>query len=171
MSERPKPPRPAQGLAQKSPHKQARIDPALEARHRARRRVLQGLYEWDVAKHDARTVIANFQQEQDMTRVDVEYFATAMLAITTDIALIDDALKACVDRPLERVDVTERQILRIGTYELMHHMEMPYRVVINEAIEIAKEYGAEGGHSYVNGVLDKLAAKLRPAEYRHKQRD
>ena len=102
--------------------------------------------------------------EQDAKRFDAAYFAELVRGVPTRLDELDSALAPCVDRALESVDPVERAILRLGAYELIEHPEIPYRVVINEAVELAKTFGAEKGHRYVNGVLDKAARALRPIE-------
>jgi N utilization substance protein B len=94
----------------------------------------------------------------------VDYFKDLLHGVPANLDELDAGLKGCVDRSIDSVDPVERAILRLGAYEMMHHPEVPYRVVINEAVELAKVFGAEQGHKYVNGVLDKLARKVRKAE-------
>jgi len=95
---------------------------------------------------------------------DVQYFETLLKGVPANMSSLDELLGPFLDRSIESVDPVERAILRLGTYELEHHLEVPYRVVINEGVELAKVFGAEQGHKYVNGVLDKIARKVRSQE-------
>ena len=133
-------------------------------RSRSRSLAIQALYEWQLAGQDIGAIIDHFMVEQDAKKFDTEYFTELVRAVPTRLDELDAALAPCVDRALESVDPVERAILRLGTYELIEHPEIPYRVIINEAVELAKTFGAEKGHRYVNGVLDKAARALRPIE-------
>jgi N utilization substance protein B len=138
------------------------IDPA--ARSRARRRALQALYAWQVSGTSIPQVINQFQHEQDMEVADQEYFEALVKGVAEHCAALDERLAAYLDRGIEQVDPIERAVLRIAAFELLHRVDVPYRVVLNEAIETAKRFGADHGHTYVNGVLDRAAAEWRPAE-------
>ena len=138
------------------------IDPA--ARSRARRRALQALYAWQMTQSPIAKVIEEFQHEQDMEVADIEYFENLVRGVECHVADLDARLAAFLDRGIEAVDPIERAILRIAAYELLHRLDVPYRVVLNEAVESAKRFGADQGHTYVNGVLDKAAASWRAAE-------
>jgi N utilization substance protein B len=133
-------------------------------RSRSRSLAIQALYQWQMAGQDVGAIIDHFMVEQDARKFDTEYFAELVRGVPTRLTELDAALASCVDRALESVDPVERAILRLGAYELIEHPEIPYRVVINEAVELAKTFGAEKGHRYVNGVLDKAARNLRPIE-------
>ena len=133
-------------------------------RSRSRSLAIQALYQWQLAGQDIGAIIDHFMVEQDAKKFDTEYFTELVRAVPTRLDELDAALAPCVDRALESVDPVERAILRLGTYELIEHPEIPYRVIINEAVELAKTFGAEKGHRYVNGVLDKAARALRPIE-------
>ncbi len=135
-------------------------------RSRARSLAVQALYQWQVAGQDISEIIDHFLAEQDEKKFDSGYFGELVRAVPTRLGELDNALSTCVDRAVESVDPVERAILRLGAYELIEHPEIPYRVVINEAVELAKTFGAEKGHRYVNGVLDKAARELRPLEAR-----
>jgi transcription antitermination protein NusB len=138
----------------------------LAARSRARRRALQALYAWQVSGTPMRGIIEQFKHEQEMEVADLEYFEDLLVSIEKRREELDAALKPFLDREVDMVDPIERAVLRIGAYELIHRIDVPYRVVINEAIETTKRFGADFGHTYVNGVLDKLAAQSRGVEYR-----
>lgn len=133
-------------------------------RSRSRSLAIQALYQWQLAGQDVGAIVDHFMLEQDASRFDVEYFSELVRGVPTHLDELDTALAPCIDRALESVDPVERAILRLGAYELIEHPEIPYRVVINEAVELAKTFGAEQGHRYVNGVLDKAARQLRPLE-------
>lgn len=136
----------------------------LAARSRARRRALQAIYAWQMSGSNVRSVIEQFRHEQDMQVADLEYFEDLVRGVDAHRAELDAGLAPFLDREIEQVDPIERATLRLGAYELKHRPDVPYRVVLNEAVELAKRFGAEHGHTYVNGVLDKLAREWRPAE-------
>jgi N utilization substance protein B len=136
----------------------------LGARSRARRRALQAVYAWQMSGSTVRAVIEQFRHEQDMQVADLEYFEDLVRGVDAHRVELDAALAPFLDRDIEQVDPIERATLRLGAYELKHRPDVPYRVVLNEAIELAKRFGAEHGHTYVNGVLDKLAREWREAE-------
>lgn len=136
----------------------------LAARSRARRRALQALYAWQMSGSSMKSVIDQFRHEQDMEVADLEYFEDLLRGVEQHVAELDEALKPYIDRDVEQIDPIERAALRLAAYELKHRPDVPYRVIINEAIEVTKRFGADHGHSYVNGVLDKLAAQVRGAE-------
>jgi N utilization substance protein B len=138
------------------------IDPA--ARSRARRRALQALYAWQMSGSSSRAVIEQFRHEQDMQVADLEYFEDLVRGVDAHRVELDAALAPFLDRGIEQVDPIERATLRLGAYELKYRPDVPYRVVLNEAIELVKRFGSEHGHTYVNGVLDKLAHEWRSAE-------
>jgi len=142
---------------------QTGIDPA--ARSRARRRALQAVYAWQMSGNRIDGVIDQFRHEQDMQIADLEYFEELVRGVVRMHLELDAAMVPYLDRDVARVDPIERAALRIAAYELSERHDVPYRVVINEAVETTKRFGAEHGHTYVNGVLDKLAAFWRSAEY------
>ena len=133
-------------------------------RSRARSLAIQAIYQWQMAGQDVGAIISHFLLEQDAKKFDSDYFSELVRAVPARVDELDNALEPCVDRALDAVDPVERAILRLGAYELIEHPEIPYRVVINEAVELAKTFGAEKGHRYVNGVLDKAARTIRPLE-------
>lgn len=139
-----------------------------QSRRYARERALQALYQWDVSHGQASDVRQQFMDEQDMSRVDVAYFEQLFNGVSHDPQTVDDAMKAALDRPITDLDPIERAVLRIATYELTQCPDIPARVVINEGIEITKRFGADKGHRYINGVLDKLAAEVRSLEMRRR---
>ncbi|MCB1561629.1 MAG: transcription antitermination factor NusB [Xanthomonadales bacterium] len=138
------------------------IDPA--ARSRARRRALQAVYAWQLSATPIESVVTQFRSEQDMEVADLAYFEDLVNGVGQHQKAIDAALAEHLDREVEQVDPIERAVLRLAAYELLQRIDVPYRVVINEAIEITKRFGADHGHTYVNGVLDRVAANSRAAE-------
>ncbi len=136
----------------------------LAARSRARRRALQAIYAWQMSGSHMQAVVEQFRHEQDMEIADLEYFEDLLRGVERHVDELDAQLKPYVDREVTQIDPIERAALRLAAYELAHRPDVPYRVVINEAIEVTKRFGADHGHSYVNGVLDKLAASLRGTE-------
>jgi N utilization substance protein B len=138
------------------------VDP--HARSRARRRALQAVYAWQLSSTGIEKLIEQFRSEQDMDVADVPYFEDLVRGVAANLGSLDEALAAYLDRDIAQVDPIERAVLRIAAYELRHRIDVPYRVVINEAIETTKRFGSEHGHTYVNGVLDHAAAQWRAAE-------
>jgi transcription antitermination protein NusB len=139
------------------------------ARGRARELLVQALYQMQIAGHDRRELAAQFRERRDYERVDREYFDEALRAIVDAQASLEEAAAAFADRPLSQLDPVERGILLLGVYELRERLEIPYRVVINEAVNLAKRFGAADGHKYINAVLDRAAAELRPAAERSRR--
>ena len=133
----------------------------FEFRRRARRRALQALYQWRLTGQDAGEILAQFREEQDFSNVDTELFATLVRKVSRDQAVLDEKIEPFLDRPLNQLDVIEHVILSMGSYELLYSIEVPHQVVIDEAINLAKLFGAEQGHSFINGVLDKAARQWR----------
>jgi N utilization substance protein B len=134
------------------------------ARRRSREIALQALYAWQLNGRPVQQLIEEFRHEQDMEIADLSYFEDLLTGVLRLQADIDAVLQRFLDRAIEQVDPVERAALRIAGYELLQRLDVPYRVIINEAIESTKRFGAEHGHSYVNGVLDKAAAEWRAAE-------
>ena len=133
----------------------------FENRRRARRRALQALYQWHLTGQDVGEILKQFREEQDFSNVDTELFAGLVRKISVGQANLDKKLEPFLDRPVSQLDVIEHVILSIGAYELLNSIEIPHQVVIDESINLAKQFGAEQGHSFVNGVLDKAAKQWR----------
>jgi N utilization substance protein B len=133
----------------------------FESRRRARRRALQALYQWHLTGQDAADILAQFHEVQDFSNVDDELFTRLVRKVCSEQADIDARIAPFLDRPLEQLDVIEHVILSIAAYELLQSIEVPYQVVIDEAVNLAKQFGAEQGHSFINGVLDKAAREWR----------
>ncbi|KAF1697854.1 transcription antitermination factor NusB [Pseudoxanthomonas jiangsuensis] len=138
------------------------VDPVLRAR--ARRRALQAVYAWQISGGNLQQLLAQFAHEQAHEVADLVYFEDLVRGVLAERAGLDAALAPYLDRTVEEVDAIERAVLRLAAYELLHRPDVPYRVVLNEAIEIAKRFGSEHGHTYVNGVLDQASAEWRVAE-------
>jgi transcription antitermination protein NusB len=134
------------------------------ARRRSRELALQGLYEWLLGGADAGVVDAHVREQDGFEKCDVAHFDLLLHGVIREAAAIDAILAAHIDRKAELLSPIEHATLMIGTYELMHCVEIPYKVAINEAVELAKSFGGTDGHKYVNGVLDKAAAELRRNE-------
>lgn len=133
-------------------------------RRRARELALQGLYEWQLARSDAETIARHMREQEDHARCDSEHFDALLHGCIAGAAALDELLVPLLDRRIALLSPVEHAVLWIGCYELQHCVEIPYRVVINEAVELAKSFGGTDGHKYVNGVLDKAAGQLRAAE-------
>lgn len=143
----------------------------FEPRSRARRRVLQALYQWQLNAQPAFEISRQFREVQDFDGVDAAYFDKLLAEITRDPAALDDRLKPHLQRVEGSLDQMERAILRIGACELLHHLETPYRVVIDEAIDLAHRFGSDQGHTFINAVLDRLSAECRSVERQDKPSD
>jgi len=138
------------------------IDPV--ARTRARRRALQAVYAWQLSGGRIEEILVQFAHEQAREPADLSYFEDLVRGVISRCDELDAALAPFLDRTIEQIDPVERAALRIAVYELRHRLDVPYRVVLNEAIESVKRFGAEHGHTYVNGVLDRAASEWRAAE-------
>lgn len=136
----------------------------VKARHKARRLAVQALYQWQFNHTTFEKIEAEFLADEFSKKVDLDYFKELLKGVITEQQAIDDLLKPALDRPLENLTPIELVILRIGVYELKHRLDTPYKVIINESLELTKTFGAEEGYKFVNGVLDKLAKELRKTE-------
>ena len=134
------------------------------ARRRSREMAVQGLYQWLVSGALASEVDAHMREQEDFEKCDAAHFNALLHGCIAEAVMIDGVLAAHVDRRTNQLSPVEHGVLMIGVYELTHCIEIPYKVAINEAVELAKSFGGTDGHKYVNGVLDKAAAQLRPAE-------
>ncbi len=141
-----------------------------QKRSQARRHAVQAIYQWQMAGQDVGEIANQFFEEQDLDGFEVPYFQDLLQGVPKHLEELDELLKPALDRAIESVDPVERAVLRLGAFELRFKPEVPYRVVINEAVELAKVFGAEQGHKYVNGVLDQVAKKVRAVEVQAKQR-
>ena len=133
-------------------------------RARARRFAMQALYQWDLSGTDLPLIRRQFLEAEDFSRADQKYFIELLSELPKQVDVIDENISAYIDRPFVQLDPVERAVLRLALYELLYRPDIPYRVTINEAVQLTKKFGAVQGHAYVNGVLDKAAHKLRAAE-------
>ena len=131
----------------------------------ARKLALQALYRWQINECPWQDLVQEFAAAEDMPRADREYFRELLEAICASRAALDQRLAPLIDRPPALLDPIEHAVLLIGLYELAHRPDVPYRVAINEAVTLAKRFGATDGHKYVNAVLDRAARELRPEEH------
>ena len=132
------------------------------ARRRAREYALQGLYQWQLAGHSTGEIRRQLTEDAHFAKADSEYFAQLLNGTIAEADALKRAIAPALDRKLDELSPVERGILLLAAWELKHSPETPFRVVINEAIELAKEFGGTDGHKYVNGVLDKVVRVLRP---------
>jgi transcription antitermination protein NusB len=135
-----------------------------KARHLARELAVQAVYSWQMSHNPVEQIELAIVTSNDMTKVDMEYFLELLRCVVKDCADLDKKIKPYLGRLPEELDPVEKAILRIATYELVGRIDVPYKVVINEAIELAKTFGAEESHKFVNGVLDKAIKTLRKDE-------
>jgi len=134
------------------------------ARRRSREIALQGLYEWLVSGTDAGVIDAHMREQEGFDKADRAHFDALLHGCITEAVDLDAVLAKFVDRKTTELSPVEHAVLMIGAYELKHCIDIPYKVAINEAVELAKSFGGTDGHKYVNGVLDKTASDLRPVE-------
>ena len=133
-------------------------------RRKARELALQGLYQRQLTGDPVEVIEAQLREHEEFEKIDDTHFVAMLRGAIKDAVALEERIQPCLDRPLAELSPVERAILLLATYEFVHHIEIPYRVVINEAIELAKGYGGTDGYKYVNGVLDKLAASVRTIE-------
>ncbi len=136
----------------------------LSPRSRARRAALQAIYQWQSTGQSPGEIEQQFAGDKKLRRVDKSLFHSLLFNVAAQVKELDDRLNRFTDRGMTEIDPVERAILRMGAYELTHHPEVPWRVVINEAIELAKCFGAQEGHKYVNAVLDPFARARTPVQ-------
>ncbi len=141
-----------------------------EKRRAARQMAMQALYQRHMAGQSLNEIEAQFRVDNDFTSVDASYFHDILHGVPANQDKIDAALAPCLDLTIEELDPVELAVLRLSTWELLERIDVPYRVVINEGIELAKVYGSTDGHKFVNGVLDKLAPRLREVEVKAHKR-
>ena len=134
------------------------------SRRRAREFAVQGLYQWQLAKHPVADIVTQLSTATGFNKVDADYFKVLIEGATGNAERLEAAIAPLLDRKFAELSPIERGILMIGTYELAYQPDTPYRVVINESVELARTFGGTDGHKYVNGVLDKLAQQLRAGE-------
>jgi N utilization substance protein B len=133
-------------------------------RRKARHYGLQALYQWSMAGSTLSDIEAEFRTDNDFRHTDGEYFTALLKGVASDVDALETLFSPCLDRSLDDLDPIERNLLRMGTFELRDRIDVPYKVVINEAVSLAKKFGASESHRYINGVLDKVARELRSVE-------
>ena len=142
-----------------------RGDRSGRARSLSRRLALQALYQWQMTGQSSAEVLNQFAQDEGYPEIDAEYFIELLRGVTGQAETLDATLGELIDRPVAQLDPIEHAVLLIGVYELQQRLDTPYRVVINEGVELAKKFGATDGHKFVNAVLDRAARNLRAAEH------
>lgn len=142
----------------------AKRAPAKSARRRSREAAVQGLYQWLLTGEDLGAIIALGREQEGYAKLDLKHYDALLNGCVTEAADLDAVLSRHVDRKTTELSPIEHAILMIGAYELKHCIDIPYKVAINEAVELAKAFGGTDGHKYVNGVLDRAAVDLRPLE-------
>ena len=133
-------------------------------RRKARHFGLQALYQWTLSGAALSDIEAEFRVDNDFRHTDGDYFSAVLRGVTSDVDALEALFAPALDRSLDDLDPIERNLLRLGTYELRDRIDVPYKVVINEAVSLAKKFGATESHRYINGVLDKVARELRQVE-------
>ena len=139
------------------------------AKTNARKCAVQALYQWQMTGESLSRIEMNFLEEERLKGAQKNYFKEIFYGVPKQLNAIDEALAEFVDRPVEKIDPVERAVLRIAVYELINRLDTPYKVIINEGVNLAKCFGADGSHKYVNGVLDKVSQKKRAVEIKAKQ--
>lgn len=134
------------------------------ARRRSRELATQGLYQWLLSGAPGGEIDAQLRNAQGFDKADHEHLDALLHGVIRDADSLSTDLTPCLDRPIDQLSPVERAVLLVAAYELKNHVDIPYRVVINEAVELAKTFGGADGYKYVNGVLDKLSARLRATE-------
>ena len=138
---------------------------STSARVRARRTAVQACYQWLINQQPSADLIKEFESDRaELKKADKEYFSDLMEGITRCSGELDDAIIPLLDRPLTEVNTVEHAILMLAMYELIHHPELPWRIIVSEAVDLAKMFGAEQSYKYINGVLDKAAHQVRASE-------
>lgn len=135
-----------------------------QSRTQARQSAVQALYQWQLTGQSVAEIQRQFLEQQEIKKGQLSYFNELFLGVPRQLKMIDKALSGFVDRDIKMIDPVERAILRIGVYELIYRQDVPYRVILNEAINLAKRFGAAQSHKYINGILDKVAHSKRAAE-------
>lgn len=133
-------------------------------RRRARHYGMQALYQWHMAGAPLHDIEAEFRAEYDFSKVDLEYFQALLHGVVAQVDALDTAMRPLLDRSVDELDPIELSLLRMGLFELRERIDVPYKVVISEAVALAKKFGATDGHKYINGVLDCAARDLRKLE-------
>ena len=133
-------------------------------RRKARHYGLQALYQWTLSGASPSDIEAEFRVDNDFRHTDADYFSAVLRGVVLDVEGLESLFEPALDRRLDELDPIERNLLRLGTFELRDRIDVPYKVVISEAVALAKKFGATDSHRYINGVLDKVARELRQVE-------
>jgi N utilization substance protein B len=134
-------------------------------RTRARRLAMQALYQWDLSGSNLSAIEVQFLEDEDFSKADKDYFHELLHEVPARLDEVEDAFTPYLDRPLKEIDPVERAVLRMAGYELLARLDIPYRVIINESVNLTKKFGAEQAYKYVNGILDQTARRVRAVEH------
>ncbi|VAW48389.1 Transcription termination protein NusB [hydrothermal vent metagenome] len=152
------------GQGEEIVEKEARVTP----RTQSRRVALQALYVWEMTHEEPGTIVKNFNEDGLLVGLEFDLFKELLTNIIAQTVALDAMYAGYLDRSVAMIDPVERAVMRIGVYELQEKPEIPYKVIINECVELAKRFGAEDGHKFINGILDKTSKQLRPLEFQAK---
>jgi N utilization substance protein B len=133
-------------------------------RHKARHYAMQALYQWQISRNALQQIESQFLTEYDFSQVDLEFFQELLHNIPAQLGEIDALFSPFLDRPIKDITPIELALLRLGTYELAHRIDVPFKVAINESVSLAKKFGAAESHKYINSILDNVAKKTRAVE-------
>ena len=139
--------------------------PQAALRTRARRLAMQALYQWDLSGSNLAKIETQFLEDEDFSKADKDYFHELLHQVPARLDEVEDAFAGYLDRPVAEIDPVERAVLRMASYELLARIDVPYKVIINESVNLTKKFGAEQAYKYINGVLDKVAQQLRAVEH------
>jgi N utilization substance protein B len=146
-------------------HKEVTVDKqSINAKRRARKLALQALYQWLMSGHDIHEIEVQFRVANNMEKVDTDYFCKILHGVPEHLPTMEAKMIPFLDRPIQGLNPVELSVLRLGTFELLFCPEIPYRVILDESISLAREFGSQEGHRYVNGVLNKVARDVRAVE-------
>ena len=138
-------------------------------RRRARHYGIQALYQWSMTGATPHAIEAEFRTDNDFSNVDLEYFSDLLGGVIASADHLDEAFASCLDRDMDALDPIEKNLLRMGTFELRDRLDVPVKVTLNELVALAKKFGATDSYRYINGVLEQVALKLRPNELDSRQ--
>lgn len=138
--------------------------PGVYARKRARRLALQAIYQWQMNAAPVEEIEAQFRTDTDLRKIDTDYFHDLLNGVVGQCEELDAAYAGFLDRELDRLTPVEKAVLRLGAFEMLHRIDVPWRVVISEGVELSRQFGSTDGHKFVNGVLDQLGRSARQAE-------
>jgi N utilization substance protein B len=126
---------------------------------------VQALYQWDLSGSNLSEIEVQFLEDEDFSKADKDYFHELLHQVPARLDEVEQAFTPYLDRPLDELDPVERAVLRMASYELLARLDVPYKVIINESVNLTKKFGAEQAHKYINGVLDQTARRLRAVEH------